>query len=207
MAQDILSIELPEPEALSYFLTEIDWEGKALPPRVLGNGMLEDGCLYAIAPKGTSGERLLRFRTGGLIPPTQEKIHVSGMRLVPIPSLSKELVSIIRNFSASDAGLNVFIREPLLTLRDKSPLVAGLRENEGVLFNAFALQTYDDANLEAEIRRRNVIWSFLLLLSGASCDTSSIKAIISSASFIAVNAYDGESYLYWVRKGTAAHLP
>jgi hypothetical protein len=200
------SYQLSFEEAISHFFCVVDADGKGLSSII--SKYVRRGSFFAIAPIGTSYRRLLEFRQGGLVtssdredsgPPIRASQRDGEAFAVPIPDLAEAMATVICSRRRNIAIATVFIREPYLTSLHKSDITSELIKIGTGLYKAIPAKVCNTSNLTQDIRRFQVPWSFLLILSNVDKQERNIEDIIANADTMAVNAYDGESYLYWLR--------
>jgi len=118
-----------------------------------------------------------------------------------VQDLAEELAELVCRSSINMPLAMAFIREPYLKYGDKSDILAGLTSIGSALFKVLSLRDCDVSKLTDEIRRFQVSWSFLLIVAEVGFDETDMEVILANASTMIVNAYDGESYLCWMRSG------
>jgi murein tripeptide amidase MpaA len=194
MTNSIVSQELDRDDAIPHFSAVVNADGRDL--FSLASQYVGGGHFFALVPKGTPYDRVKQLKLGGLISlPRQEE---KSMRLIPVRNLSECFTKEVYETAKSFAGATAFIREPYLEPGDKSDLLSGLALINEALFKVINLKECTSSELESSIQRYQVSWSFLLLISDVDQYETNIISILSRAICIAVNAYDGESYLYWI---------
>ena len=100
----------------------------------------------------------------------------------------------------------VLLHEPYLTLNDPSEIARELTKIDSALYKQLLPADVQDADLVREIGRFTVSWHALVILLEHQ-EPLEIKHIIQSAKVMAVGAYKGESYVYWVRRNGGQKFP
>ena len=100
----------------------------------------------------------------------------------------------------------VLLHEPYLTLNDPSEITRELTKIDSALYKLLLPTDVQNADLVREIGRFTVSWHALVILLKHQ-EPHEITHIIQSAKLMAVGAYKGESYVYWVRHNAGQKLP
>jgi hypothetical protein len=190
----ITTHDLKSNDAREYFLSAIDSDGGRLSACI--SGFVEDGKFTSLAPADAGYERLKQLSAGGLIRGSFQESK-GAFKIEKMPNLAGELSRMLLKLARKSPSAFIYIREPYLTATDNDETVRSLVDVDGVLYKLLKVKECNEQALEKTILEFRVSWSFLLIVS-SSKDLSS-TVILNEASAIAVNAYDGESYLIWTR--------
>ena len=125
-----------------------------------------------------------------------EVIRQGGYLLERVGNTAASLAKVIYD-EFRDSQFSIFIREPYLRPGDKSKILNELSFVGDSLYKIICSDLTDEASLAAAIRKFTVSWSFLLIVAAHSDPCKNTSELVSGAILIAVNAYDGESYLFW----------
>lgn len=191
---DIISRRL-DGSVYPYFCSIIEANGERLTPEL--STLIQEGSFFAIAPKSVPKQRLNKFGLGGLIT-ASAPAKVGGFLLSEVPHLAPYLADQYLAAAHSASGVSVLIREPYLRIGDVSPIVSELVGIGKILYKKLEIFTLDRNVLSEQIRKFTVSWSHFSVLSDKN-EISTFGDLMSSALLCAVNAYDGESYIYWKR--------
>lgn len=190
----IASHQLKPDDALDHFLAMIGADGKKMSDDYAS--MLSRGYFFVLAPENTPLTRLQQLKLGGIVP-SRERAQDGNFTIERVNNCAHALAEVIhRNFQ--NRKPLIAIREPYLTLEDKTDLVKDLTDVDGSLFKVIR-ENIELPALSRDIARFATPWSFLLFVVETREKDMSIAALVRNAELIAVNAYDGESYLYWVK--------
>jgi hypothetical protein len=190
--------ELDRTDAIDYLIASIDVDGRNLSS--MASGYLVDGAFVVFAPEGSTHDRLIQMSVGGLLQPTSSH-RATRDRVVEVQSLVDNLAAYLCGLASDMRVATAFIREPYLTSSDKSAILNSLQPIGSALYKIVSLEACDQQRLKAEMQLFHVSWSFLLILSSVTSNERDMNMILANATAIAVNAYDGEGYLCWIRSG------
>ncbi len=194
MTHNVISQMVDRNDAIHHLGAVVDVDGRGLFAAI--SPYLAGGRFFALVPEGTTCSRMKQLNVGGLVSLPTQKEKSQGLALVP--NLSWYFAKTINRIGNLLPRMTAFIREPYLENGDKSELVTNLVSINETLYKVVDLKQTAINQLESDIRRYQVSWSFFMLVSEVAQDEKDIKAILSRAVCVAVNAYDGESYLYWL---------
>jgi hypothetical protein len=180
-------------DIVQHFVGTFEADGQHV-PRQLFN-VVRQGSFFALAPTGTHERRLRRLNSGRLLPVT-EVIRQGGYLLERVGSSAGFLAQIICD-EFRDSKFTIFIREPYLRPGSRSEILNELSFVGDRLYKIINAGLTDETSLAEAIKRFTVSWSFLLIVVAYSDRWKSVSELVSEAILIVVNAYDGESYLYW----------
>jgi hypothetical protein len=198
---DVISHRLDRNDAINHFLATLETGGSGAQERFLS--MCDDGDFFALAPKGQTEERLRQFRNGGLFAPG--KLRKKGKHIVTeVPNHADALASVIGTHLAKLARAAVLLHEPYLTECDKSKTLLELTTIGSARYKVLAPNQTTTADLAKEIGRFTVSWHALIILT-ENPDDFRLGPIAQGTVLLAVGAYDGESYAYWLRRAAAKH--
>jgi hypothetical protein len=159
------------------------------------------GKFYSIAPVNAAGSDYTDFKHGGFVKAGehQEVDNFIVQKLSQAPA--EYLAAIVKRYVAEKNNSVAIVHEPYLRPGDETPLANSLQSIGSNYFKLFNVRGMSSESLTTEILNHTVSWSFLLLLLKDIPDFSpgeaQYKRVASDAWFIAVGAYDGESYVYW----------
>jgi hypothetical protein len=194
---EIISHKISGSDVVSHFLSTMDTAGDRVKEHF---GALADaGDFYSLAPRDVAKDRLKQFRAGGVFPAGPS--YSVGKHLVrEVPNHSEELALVVEHHAATLQNPIVLLHEPYLTPMDKSEIAHELIRIDGAFYKIVRLRQAPAANLAQDIGRFTVSWHALIILADDANDTFELARIVQSAKLIAVGAYDGESYVYWIRR-------
>lgn len=191
----IVSYELGGPEVFQHFVNAFEMKGRPAPNHLFD--ILTKGKFFALAPEGIGSGRIKQFNLGGVAPSGEVTLHGNYI-LTRVGNLASSLARIICRKILGQKFL-VAIREPYLKPGDKTEILNELSFIGDELFTMLDGDILDEASLSEAIRRYTVSWSFLLMVADQLDEPRDLDELVSRSNLIAVNAYDGESYLYWLR--------
>lgn len=189
-------------DIIRHFVGSFEADGQRAPRQLLA--VLRQGRFFALAPEGTGESRLRRLNSGWLLPVT-EVIRQGNYLLERKGSSARFLAQIICD-EFHESKFSIFIREPYLRPGDRSEILKELSFVGDSLYKIIDAGLIDEMSLAEAIRRFMVSWSFLLVVVAHSARCKNESDLVSEAISIAVNAYDGESYLYWRKESPGALL-
>jgi hypothetical protein len=192
---NVASYRLDGLDVITHFVSIFEVAGKQPPIHLLDT--LTKGKFFALAPEGIDPVKLKQFNLGGVVPAGRITQHGSHFTH-EVNSLASSLAKIICS-KFSDRKYSIVIREPYLKVGDKSEILNELSLIDDGLFAEFDGDLIDEPSLTGAIRRYTVPWSFLLIVADEARVKDGFDELVSRSNLIAVNAYDGESYLYWRR--------
>lgn len=190
--------KLEREDVLSHFLSVIDADGLRLSSKVLG--YLDHGDFYVLAPIGLAYKRLKDFAEGQILAqgPLSE---IGGRRVMKVDSLADSASELTHQLLRDAFQATAFIREPYLRQEDNSDIVDSLVPIDSALYEIVPLSKIDAPALTKLINRFQVSWSFLMIIADVDLEERDIAEVLNRAAAIAVNAYDGESFVWWIRSG------
>jgi hypothetical protein len=188
-------------DIVQHFVGKFEADGQRAPCQLID--VLGQGSFFVLAPVGTDESRLRRLNTGRLLP-VVEVIRRGGYILERVASTAGFLAQIIYD-EFHNGKFSVFIREPYLKPGDRSEILNELSFVGDSKYKIIDVRLTDEVSLTEAIKLFTVSWSFLLIVAAHSGRCKNASELVSEAILIAVNAYDGESYLYW-RKDSPERL-
>lgn len=153
----------------------------------------DEGQLFAIAPKDTTYERLLEFSTGGLTLPGNEMIQ-DKHRLVEKRTFEKDFAQILVGYlkrwpKSQVVGYDVNqekISSPILNL-SQAP------------FGVLSTKNPEISEIMEFIDKFSSAWTNVIMIIDEPSKIKSTSQLISSLKLFAIESYDGESFVYWIK--------
>lgn len=153
------------------------------------------GDFFAIVPQNSNERDVEAFQQGGVIKPSsRQKMNEWVLEEKDREPISLLVSSIVRH-QVSGGARYAYIHEPYLGADDESPLVEGLVK-VGKRYYKIIDVAEKSAQLAQEILNYTVSWGFTLLMHPSAVCLKP-EDLVRESKFIAIGAYDGESYIYW----------
>jgi len=184
--------QLPTDLALAHMLSIIEMNGEKTGDLV--KNKLLGGKFFSLAPENTPQARLLDFDSGGVVA-QQPRQPVGQYELAEVKSQAGRVADILLRVLATTRTSSLFIREPY---KNKDETQGEFLKIGSDLFKKIASGNWDAFNLTEEVKYYSVPWSFLSIISVVKSSLPSFDELMKQANCVAVNAYDGESYVFWV---------
>lgn len=195
---EIISHKISGSDVISYFLSTMETGGDQVAERF--RALAGIGDFYSLAPPGVAEERLTQFRTGGLFP-AEPSYTIGSHQVREVPNHSAELARVVEQRVATLQNPVVLLHEPYLTpSNEKSRIARELIGIAGAFYKVIRLRPSASVNLAQEIGRFTVSWHALIILADDASVPLELSQAMRSADLVAVGAYDGESYVYWIRR-------
>lgn len=175
--------------AQEHFLSEVDAAGQSAKSTM--EHIYPLGEVFALVPESLSDVEATRFRDGRL----NKNVTITET----CHEANKALQQMIVANADPRVKPSVLLREPYMNMNEVIGRRKGVIVNvEGGIYEKF---TFESLKLTAFLEGLDFyqnIWGFLLLLGSYQnfCDFS---MLIRTSKLIAVSAYDGESYLVWMK--------
>lgn len=198
----VVSHQLHGREVIAHFLSTLETGGGGAQEHFAK--VTDRGQFFALAPEDATEDRLKQFGTGGLFPPGTA-YHQGKYRLVQVSKHGDMLVPIIWEHAGKLAHPMVLLHEPYLTEKDKTPKLLELTKIDGGLYKVLPTDQARNVDLVTEIHRFTVSWHALVILTEHE-EPLGIQRILDTAKLVAVGAYKGESYVYWLRRGSESKV-
>jgi hypothetical protein len=185
-------------EVIAHFLSTVETGGEGAREHFIK--VMDQGDFFALAPEGATEDRLNQFRTGGLFP--HGTAYERGKyRIVEVPYHADMLVPIVQEHARNLQHPMVLLHEPYLTEEDKTPNLLELKKIDDALYKVLPADQARSVDLVTEIHCFTVSWHALVILTEQE-EPLRIRRIVDNAKLVAVGAYKGESYVYWLRRDT-----
>ena len=198
--QRVLTGEL-RTSALTYFKKKLE-NGGAFSHSLLESSKLELGHMLAFLPKGVSDSTVGAFKVGGLL---GEREHHGNQQ----NSIIYEQVSL----HLSDSAGNLVILEDALSkpddayIRNNALLERLCVVQEDKVYYKLTARSLSHGEYKAVINATSNSWQFvsvflsvpeeIQLLIGKNISARRVNELAQYVSSIAIDAYDGESFLFW----------
>jgi len=199
----VVSHQIHGGEVIAHFLSTLETGGEGAQEHFIG--VADQGDFFALGPEDATQDRLKQFHTGGLFP--HGTAYERGKyRIVEVPYHADMLVPIVRKHARNLRHPMVLLHEPYLTEKDKTPTLLELTKIDNALYKVLPASQARSRDLVTEIHRFTVSWHALVLLIEHDEEPLRIRRIVDSAKLVAVGAYKGESYVYWLRRNTESKI-
>jgi hypothetical protein len=199
----VVSHQIDRGDAIAHFMSALETGGEGAREQFIT--VAEQGDFFALGPEDATQDRLKRFRTGGLFP--HGTAYERGKyRVVEVPYHADRLASVIWEHARHLHHPMVLLHEPYLTENDKTPKLLELTKIDDALYKVLPGSDPRSIDLVTEIHRFTVSWHALVILTEHE-EPLGIRRIVDSAKLVAVGAYKGESYVYWLRRGPSLRQP
>jgi hypothetical protein len=182
-------------QVISHFTSTLETANRSLADHFVGCAKF--GTFWSIAPVDTPQDRLTQFRRGNLLP-AGNRYSLPGFLITEVENCAFEFASLIKRKSVQIKMPRLFLHEPYLTTSDNSTIAKELTELNFGLFKIAKIKSVPIKSIKENIAKFTVSWHALFMVA-SRMDYQSAQQLISSSEIIGVGAYDGESYLYWLR--------
>jgi hypothetical protein len=183
---------LPTGLALAHVVSIVEMNGDKVENSI--KQKLLRGKFFSLAPEKTDQARLLAFNSGG-VTAQQPLQRVGQYEVAEVKNLAGSLADIVARALVSTPGSSLFFREPYL---NKDQVPSDFLKIGSGLFKKIESSGWEVFNLAKEVAYFTVSWNFLSIISAVTSLHPCFDELMEQVNFIAVNAYDGESYMFWV---------
>ncbi len=192
----VISHRLNRNDAISHFRLTLETAGTGAQEQFLR--VSDSGDFFALAPKGQTEDRLRQFQAGGLFP--LGKLYKQGEYTIrEVTYHADALAPLVKRHAKKLRRPIVLLHEPYLTERDNTEIVRELTKIDSALYKVVLPDEVATADLARDIGRFTVSWHTLVILTERE-ESLQIEGIMRDAMLVAVGAYKGESYIYWLRR-------
>lgn len=187
-----------EAEPVEYFLGVLATAGAG--DESFCRGELRHGDFSALVPRGTPEQRVLDFAQGGLLlasPP--QKVGAAMVQEVPAPVST--ISSLLAAKSRSLTAPVLWLHEPILHEHEVKSRNLPCQKIDGQLYLAYEEGIQMDDKISELIRSSMLSWHFLAFVTDRVHHVRTVPELVAAARMVVVGAYDGESILFWDRRG------
>jgi hypothetical protein len=156
--------------------------------------LLAQGRSFAVAPAGTDANRLMDFEHGGLTP-KGEVTYQRDLRLTRVVNLDDDFAGELQTYLKCWPGSAAVGFDCSSDTKVTTDSIDLMHEPFGIL----AASDPSVSELEAFVRGFSTAWKTIAMVVQKPSEVTSITELAARIRLFAVSAYDGESYVYWIR--------
>lgn len=192
--------EIPAASAIESFVSAIDAIGDRTAVATWVAHAAR-GAFYALAPPAVDGGRLVGVTRGGLLAAveTAASEQESGDVLAAGPPACEALARAVLEHLRRDRAGWLMIHKPYLDADEPRFRLVRERMLGGERFHLLATEGLCVASLADCVRRFTLSWHFLMMAGHGATPPLLPSELPGTLTLLAVGAYDGESYLLWLR--------